>query len=84
MINEKGRYKEAVIAALLISIAQSISWVVKNNSQFLSSVVKFTDKQLKIFGVNLWDFSPVSLVNLGIVVVIVFGASFGPFIAMVC
>jgi len=29
VINEKGRYKEAVIAALLISIAQSISWVVK-------------------------------------------------------
>lgn len=49
---------------------------------FKAAVPEKKDKQLKIFGVNLWDFSPVSLVNLGIVVVIVFGASFGPFIAM--
>lgn len=44
----------------------------------------FAEKQLRIFGVNIWDFSPLNLIKLGIIVVIVFGASFGPFIAMVC
>lgn len=43
----------------------------------------FTDKQLIIFGVNIWDFSPLHLLRLGFIVVLVFGASFGPFIAMV-
>jgi len=41
------------------------------------------DRQLRICGVNIWDFSPLNLVMLGFIVVIVFGASFGPFIAMV-
>ncbi|XP_068718262.1 dolichyl pyrophosphate Glc1Man9GlcNAc2 alpha-1,3-glucosyltransferase-like isoform X1 [Montipora capricornis] len=49
---------------------------------FKSSISETKDKQLKIFGVNLWDFSPVRLVKLGVIVLIVFGASFGPFIAM--
>jgi len=43
----------------------------------------FAEKQLKIFGVNIWDFSPLNLAKLGFIVVIVFGASFGPFVAMV-
>lgn len=41
------------------------------------------EKQLRIFGINIWDFSPLNLVKLGFIVVVVFGASFGPFIAMV-
>ena len=43
----------------------------------------FTDKQLIIFGVNIWDFSPLHLLRLAFIVVLVFSASFGPFIAMV-
>ena len=43
----------------------------------------FAEKQLRIFGVNIWDFSPLKLMRLGIIVVLVFGLSFGPFIAMV-
>ena len=43
----------------------------------------FAEKQLRIFGVNIWDFSPLKLMRLGIIVVFVFGLSFGPFIAMV-
>ena len=43
----------------------------------------FTDKQLIIFGVNIWDFSPLHLLRLTFIVVLVFSASFGPFIAMV-
>ncbi|KAJ7393087.1 hypothetical protein OS493_008385 [Desmophyllum pertusum] len=49
---------------------------------FQSSASEKKEKQLRILGINIWDFSPLNLVNLGIVVVIVFGASFGPFIAM--
>ena len=41
------------------------------------------DEQSKIIGVSIWDFSPFKFVKLGVVVVVVFGASFGPFIAMV-
>ena len=40
-------------------------------------------KQLRVFGVNLWEFSPLRLFKLGFVVVSVFGVSFGPFVAMV-
>ena len=43
----------------------------------------FVEKQLRILGVNIWDFSPLKLVRLGIIVVFVFGLSFGPFISMV-
>ena len=43
----------------------------------------FTDKQLIICGVNIWDLSPLHLLRLGVIVVLVFGASFGPFIVMV-
>ncbi|XP_078369889.1 dolichyl pyrophosphate Glc1Man9GlcNAc2 alpha-1,3-glucosyltransferase-like [Oculina patagonica] len=49
---------------------------------FRSSASEKKEKQLRIFGVNIWDFSPLNLIKLGIVVVIVFGASLGPFIAM--
>lgn len=49
---------------------------------FRPSAAEKKEKQLRIFGVNIWDFSPLNLVKLGFIVVIVFGASFGPFIAM--
>ena len=52
-----------------------------NNLFFFS--FHLAEKQLKIFGVDIWDFSPLNLAKLGFIVVIVFGASFGPFIAMV-
>jgi hypothetical protein len=35
------------------------------------------------FGVNIWDLLPLQLVKLGFLVITVFSASFGPFIAMV-
>lgn len=54
----------------------------KKQSGFFSSF-HLVEKQLRIFGVNIWDFSPLNLAKLGFIVVIVFGASFGPFIAMV-
>ena len=47
------------------------------------SLFTFVEKQLRIFGVNIWDFSPLKLMRLGVVVVLVFSLSFGPFIAMV-
>ena len=46
-------------------------------------LVLFSERQFKLLGVNLWDFSPVNLLKLGFVVVTVFAISFGPFIAMV-
>ncbi|XP_020619018.1 probable dolichyl pyrophosphate Glc1Man9GlcNAc2 alpha-1,3-glucosyltransferase isoform X1 [Orbicella faveolata] len=49
---------------------------------FQPSAAEKKEKQLRICGVNIWDFSPLNLVKLGFIVVIVFGASFGPFIAM--
>jgi len=52
-----------------------------NNLFFFS--FHLAEKQLKIFVVDIWDFSPLNLAKLGFLVVIVFGASFGPFIAMV-
>lgn len=49
---------------------------------FQPSATEKKEKQLRIFGVNIWDFSPLKLMRLGVVVVLVFSLSFGPFIAM--
>ena len=54
-----------------------------NEKDVFVFLLSSAEKQLKILGVNIWDFSPVNLVKLGVIVVVVFGASFGPFIAMV-